>query len=50
MLEKLIKRLLAPIVREVIQEEQIPAQVLNQLGATLKEILDSGECDSLKRD
>lgn len=50
MLKKLIKKLLAPIVREVIKEEQLPEQVLNYMGSTLKKMFDSGECDNLKHD
>ena len=49
MIRKWIKKLLAPIVREVINEEKLQEQVIGHIATALKEALDSGECDNLKR-
>lgn len=49
MIRKWIKRLLAPIVREVLNEEKLQEQVIGHIVTALKEALDSGECDNLKR-
>lgn len=49
MIRKWIKKLLAPIVREIINEEKLQEQVIGHIATALKEALDSGECDNLKR-
>lgn len=49
MIRKWIKRLLAPIMREVLNEEKLQEQVIGHIVTALKEALDSGECDNLKR-
>ena len=49
MIRKWIKKLLAPIVREVLNEEKLQEQVIGHIVTALKESLDNGECDNLKR-
>lgn len=49
MIRKWIKRLLAPIMREVLNEEKLQEQVIGHIVTALKEALDSDECDNLKR-
>lgn len=49
MIRKWMKKLLAPIVREVLNEEKLQEQVIGHIVTALKEALDSGECDNLKR-
>lgn len=49
MIRKWIKKLLAPIVREVLNEEKLQEQVIVHIVTALKEALDNGECDNLKR-
>lgn len=48
MIRKWIKKLLAPIVREVLNEEKLQEQVIGHIVTALKEALDNGECDNLK--
>ena len=49
MIRKWMKKLLAPIVREVLNEEKLQEQVIGHIVTALKEALESGECDNLKR-
>ncbi len=49
MIRKWMKKLLAPIMREVLNEEKLQEQVINHIATALKEVLDSGECNNLKR-
>ena len=49
MIRKWMKKLLAPIVREVLNEEKLQEQVIGHTVSASRAVLDSGECDNLKR-